>query len=173
MKKKLWISLPSALLLAVLYMVIFGFSAQDASESGGLSFALSKKCVEFANDFSDRGWSPETVRQKAEHFEPPLRKLAHFSEYACMGVLLFVIWSQWIRRGKRLYLLIGVWLSVSAAADELHQYFVPGRYCSAADVLLDTCGGLTGMLFCVVITKLFIRNKKESGCSGQPRGWIQ
>jgi len=32
------------------------------------------------------------------------------------------------------------------ALDELHQYFVPGRYASLLDVLLDGCGAVLGVL---------------------------
>ena len=99
------------------------------------------------------------MKHLTEWFEHPLRKLAHFSEYACMGILLYVLWSQWIRRGRRLYLLIGAWLFVSAALDEFHQFFVPGRYCSLKDVLLDTCGGITGMFVCAGITLLCEKRK--------------
>ena len=56
-------------------------------------------------------------------------------------------------------LLIGVWLFLSAAMDEFHQFFVPGRYCSLKDVLLDTCGGITGMFVCAGITILCQKRK--------------
>ena len=60
-------------------------------------------------------------------------------------------------RGKRLYLLILVWVFVSGALDELHQLFVPDRWCSFADVCLDTCGGAFGLLLCVAVSRLRIR----------------
>ena len=92
--------------------------------------------------------------------EHPVRKMAHFSEYACMGALLFLLWSQWIRQGWVLRILVTVWVLLSAAADEFHQYFVPGRYASVADVLLDTCGGVCGMGFCLCVLALWKRRKK-------------
>ena len=95
------------------------------------------------------------------YFEHPIRKLAHFSEYACMGILLFVLWGQWLKRGKALYLLIVIWVAVSAAADELHQLFVPERYASFADVFLDSCGGAFGMLFCILFGKLIVNHRKR------------
>lgn len=160
-KKKIAITVPAAILLLALYMLIFGFSAQDAETSGSLSQMISEKCVEFFNNLSGGHWTEDFMRNLAEYFEHPLRKLAHFSEYACMGILLYVLWSQWIGRGRRLYLLIILWVFCSAALDELHQLFVPGRYGSFADVLLDTCGGAFGMLLCTGIVKIRERIRRR------------
>ena len=57
-----------------------------------------------------------------------LRKLAHFSEFACLGVLL-------------------AWLYVLAACvDETIQSFVAGRGSSLLDVWLDTAGAAVGII---------------------------
>lgn len=98
----------------------------------------------------------------AEYFEHPIRKLAHFSEYACMGFLVYLILSQWMDKCRKLYLLSVLWVFLSAAADEFHQYFVPGRYASFADVCLDTCGGVFGMLLCLAVAnKIHKIRRKE------------
>lgn len=153
-KKKIAITVPAAILLLALYILIFGFSAQDGEKSGSLSQMISEKCVEFFNNLSGGHWTEDFMRNLTVYFEHPLRKLAHFSEYACMGILLYILWSQWIEKSRRLYVLIVLWIFCSAAADEFHQLFVPGRYGSFADVLLDTCGGAFGMLLCVGTTKI-------------------
>lgn len=144
----------SAALLLALYGIIFRFSAQDGEASGSLSQFFSEKCVGILNSLSGAGWSDVKRIELAAYFEHPIRKLAHFSEYACMGILVYMLWSQWMKRGKRLYLLTVIWVFLSAACDEFHQYFVPGRYASLADVLLDTCGGAFGMLFCICVSGL-------------------
>jgi VanZ family protein len=69
------------------------------------------------------------------------------------------MWCPWRDRGRKLYLLVTVWVFVSAALDEIHQLFVPGRYGSIADVLLDTCGGIFGILLCVLIEH-YLNHKK-------------
>ncbi len=153
-KKKILVTVPAAVLLLALYVLIFGFSAQDGERSGSLSQMISEKCVELLNSLSGRNWTEGFMRDLAAYFEHPLRKLAHFSEYACMGILLYILWSQWIRKGRKLYLLIVLWVFCSAGLDEFHQLFVPGRYGSFADVLLDTCGGAFGMLLCAVMARL-------------------
>lgn len=150
----------TAVLLLLLYFMIFRFSAQEGEESSSLSQRITQKGVEIANTLSGNTWSEEKVAGLEEKYEHLVRKMAHFAEYACMGLLVYVLWSQWICRGRKLYLLTVGWVFLSAAGDEFHQYFVPGRCASPWDVLLDTCGGISGMLFCMVITKLCRKKKK-------------
>lgn len=64
-------------------------------------------------------------------------------------------------------MLTAAWVFLSAAGDELHQYFVPGRYASFLDVLLDTWGGVCGMLFCILTVWLC---GKWAGRRGANRG---
>lgn len=154
-KRKVIVTAVSGAFLVLLYLMIFSFSGQDGEQSGSLSQMISRKCVEIANVLSGKHWSSAVMAEWAEYFEHPLRKMAHFMEYACMGVLVYVLWSQWLRQGKRLYGLTVLWFFLSAMGDEVHQLFVPGRYGSLADVLLDTCGGAFGMLFCVLVYRLY------------------
>lgn len=155
--RQIVISVCAGILLIMLYIIIFSFSAQDGEQSGALSKSISEKCVEVLNSLSGEKWSQAMREELAAYFEHPIRKLAHFSEYACMGILLFVLWSQWLKRGKTLYLITVIWVAVSAAADEFHQLFVPERYASFADVFLDSCGGAFGMLLCILLGKLIVK----------------
>jgi len=159
--KRIIVSTCAGILLMLLYAVIFNFSAQDAEQSGSLSRAVSEKCVEMFNSLSGRRWSQAVMEQWAEYFEYPVRKLAHFSEYACMGILVYVLCSQWKKRGRGLYLLVIAWVALSAAADEFHQIFVPGRDGNPADVCLDTLGGTAGMLFCILAGRIFERCRRK------------
>lgn len=151
----------SGVLLVFLYLMIFAFSGQDGEESGSLSAMISEKCVELWNAISGRHWTQSVIDSVAAYFEHPIRKLAHFSEYACMGILLYGVWRPWMERGRKLYLLIIGWVFVSAGADEFHQLFVPGRYGCFADVLLDTCGGTFGLFLCLLVEKLVLRVKQK------------
>ncbi len=163
MKRKILITVPAAVLLLALYLVIFGFSAQNGEQSGSVSMQLSEKCVEILNNISGKHWENTAVESAAMFFEHPLRKLAHFSEYACMGILIFSIVYQWVM-GKKKYLIATLWVFLSAAVDEWHQSFVPGRYASIKDVLLDTCGGICS----IVLLTLIIKGRKKSR-ENQPR----
>lgn len=147
----------AAVMLFLLYSVIFSFSDQDAEQSGSLSYLISEKCVEFINVLSGKQWTLMFQQKMTAYFENPIRKLAHFAEYAFMGVLVYNVWRPWRNRDRKLYILVVVWVFLSAAGDEFHQLFVPGRHGCFADVLLDTCGGVFGVLCCVLVEKLFKR----------------
>jgi VanZ family protein len=68
-----------------------------------------------------------------------LRKGAHVTEYAILGLLLM----RAIGRELPAF-LIGV---AYAVTDEIHQHFVTGRHASPIDVAIDSAGILIGILF--------------------------
>jgi VanZ family protein len=144
----------AALFLLALYSVIFAFSSQDADESGNLSLMISEKCIDIVNDVAGKNWTYAVKLQMAQFLEHPIRKLAHFTEYTCMGILVYTMWRPWKPADRKLYFLVVIWVFISASFDEIHQYFVPGRYNSIADVLLDTAGGIFGLLICTLIRKI-------------------
>lgn len=149
----------AAVMLLLLYFAIFNFSAQDGEDSGSLSRMISRLGVELWNDLTGRHWTENFMTELAVYFEHPLRKLAHFTEYAVMGFLVRSLWAVWGKWEKKWFFCTGIWVAVSAAADELHQYFVPGRCGNVPDVLLDTCGGLFGAAVCIFLFKL-VKKKK-------------
>ena len=67
-----------------------------------------------------------------------LRKLAHLSEYAFLGLLL-------ARAVRRPALAVGL-AAAYAVTDEIHQTFVQGRHGAPLDVAIDTLGALVGVL---------------------------
>lgn len=154
-RKKIIVTTVSAMLLSLLYVMIFCFSAQDGEQSGSLSHLISERCVEIVNALSGKHWSEVMMAEFAAYFEHPIRKMAHFTEYACMGALVYNLWRSWVERGRRLYLLSVAWVFLSAAADEFHQLFVPGRWGSFADVCLDTLGGACGVLLCALASRIY------------------
>ena len=151
----------TVVLLVLLYFMIFHFSAQDGEESSSLSQRITQKGVEIANSLAGNPWSDEKVAGLEDRYEHFVRKMAHFAEYAYMGMLVYVLWNQWICQSRKLYLLTTGWVFLSAAGDEFHQYFVPGRWASPWDVLLDTCGGVFGMLFCIGAAALYRKQRKR------------
>ncbi|HEX9416952.1 MAG TPA: VanZ family protein [Gaiellaceae bacterium] len=67
-----------------------------------------------------------------------LRKCAHVTEYAILGLLLVRALGQEV-----LALLLGI---AYAASDELHQHFVAGRHGSPVDVAIDAAGLVIGIV---------------------------
>ena len=147
MWRQLLVTFVMAAALCALYSVIFHFSDQDGGESSSISWTISGKWAEFLNFISGSGRDAEATAEMASYFEYPLRKFAHFSEYTCMGILVYILGSQWIRQGRRLWFLTCVWVFFSA---------------SMQDVFLDTCGGIFGIFFCFVIYGLYSRRKRKA-----------
>ena len=146
----------AGVLLLFWYGVIFSFSAQDGETSGGLSDAVCRFLAECVNFLTGRSMSPVQTDTLAESMGFPIRKLAHFSEYAFMGILVERILREFPIKRSAVQLAIGVfWVAASAALDEWHQYFVPGRCAGIPDVILDTCGGIFGILLLRAINRRF------------------
>ena len=71
-----------------------------------------------------------------------LRKMAHFTEFAALGMLLAWLHGM-LQKGKLRPFLWGV---LAASVDETIQRFVPDRGPSVKDVCIDSAGVLTGII---------------------------
>lgn len=82
-----------------------------------------------------------------------LRKLAHFSEYLLLGLLLYALLRR--KFSPAVSALLAVMLAAGfALTDEWHQLSVPGRDGNLRDVLIDTAGAFTGAVLGCVLTGL-------------------
>ena len=85
-----------------------------------------------------------------------VRKGAHFTEYFILYMLLYnALRENFSFKKALLFSIIGVFLY--ASSDEYHQSFVPGRGPSFRDVLVDTSGGMLGLVT-VYIKVLYSKN---------------
>jgi VanZ family protein len=87
---------------------------------------------------------PDATPQQLAAAHYGVRKLAHFTEYLVLSVLLYRALRGergWSLRAAALALAIS---GLYAIADELHQGFVAGRTAAAADCLIDFSGAATG-----------------------------
>lgn len=165
MKKNLFLRIASAALAAVLLSVMFFMSATPAEKSSKLSQSVSEIIGSLFNKNREGGSGGQSSYPKS--IERTVRKTAHFIEFLLLGALIRTICTVW--DVKRLYAVIitvsaGV---MSAAADELHQYFVPGRACMFKDVLIDSAGVVAGLLIAAGITALIRRKKTPERPSGE------
>lgn len=71
-----------------------------------------------------------------------LRKIAHFTEFAALGMCLAWLFGM-LQKGYKLPFVCG---AAAACIDEALQHFAPGRAPGAVDVLIDSCGVLTGIV---------------------------
>lgn len=89
-----------------------------------------------------------------------LRKIAHFTEFAALGILLSWLYGM-LRKGKLYPLLSGI---AAACIDETIQMFVPDRGPAIRDVLIDSSGVAAGMLL-FYLWYTWHRKKKMNGHS--------
>ena len=71
-----------------------------------------------------------------------LRKVAHFTEFTALGMLLAWLHSM-LQKGKLQPFLWGI---LAASVDETIQCFVPDRGPGIKDVCIDSAGVLTGII---------------------------
>ena len=145
--------------------VIFGFSADTAEESSGLSMKIARLLAGlFMKGFRDLPL--EDQERVASSMQFLIRKGAHMSEYALLGVLLVLTLTAW-GFGRRILAALGSGVFY-AALDEFHQTFVPGRSGQVRDVLIDSLGLCLGILFLHLVLAL-VRCLKGKGTGRENR----
>lgn len=74
-----------------------------------------------------------------------IRKSAHFTEYMILYFLVFNVIRFYVK-SKLGYIYSLIIVFGYACSDEFHQLFIEGRSGQFTDVLIDTSGGMLGML---------------------------
>ncbi len=141
----------SAVALIMWMTLIFAFSSESAAESTGTSDSFTKTVVSYVY--------PEFVEMEYEQQQEiinvvsfPVRKLAHFSLFAVLGVFSILFFATFLRlKIKYRYLLSLIFCFLYAISDELHQLFVTGRACRLYDIAIDVIGSLAGISICALI----------------------
>ena len=167
MSKKTALRISLAIVLWIITVAwgvfIFSMSAEPAEKSENTSGRVVEFVAEtVVPDYEEL--SEEEKTEIKESFSVPIRKLAHFSEFAVLGALVMI--SVKVTLDKKL--LLRFYMLISAAAglvyaitDELHQSFIPGRAPAVKDVLIDFSGICAGVLAVTVliyiIEKRFMR----------------
>ncbi|MBQ6814682.1 MAG: VanZ family protein [Lachnospiraceae bacterium] len=160
--------------LTIIWMiVIFIFSAQSGDTSGNMSGGLTDFIVSIIySDFEE--FSPETQIEILDTFHYIIRKGAHFTEFAILGLLSLLtiltrIYSKndasFSNNNKHNLLKSGiisfVFSAFYAITDEVHQNFVSDRAPAIKDVLIDSSGALAGILFTSLMFYLFYIKKDK------------
>lgn len=140
-------------LLVGVLAFIWGNSAMPGETSGALS-----------------GWVGEFLSKilpflATENGLHVLRKVAHFSEFAALGMTLGWLFGMTIQRKTLKYVLPLICGIGAACIDETIQIFSPGRYCSSVDVGIDSAGVATGILLLILGCALWTHLKHKKQCS--------
>ena len=131
-----------AALIVVNLCFIWGNSLLPGEISGAISDAvknLLRWCLSFLNLPSGGGGGGGL-----------LRKVAHFTEFACLGGLFTWLFSM-LRRPAWLALGCGF---LAACVDETIQIFVPDRGPSVFDVGIDTAGVAVGVTLLLLLHQI-------------------
>lgn len=138
--------------LTLLWMlVIFTMSGADKDESNAQSGSICRYlCETFVDGFEEMDPEEQLAMEEALSF--PVRKCAHLTEYAILGVLLSLTISSYVTDSDSQK--VSKWVTVTlpfiigflyAVSDEIHQLSVPGRSGQLRDVLIDSTGVLIGI----------------------------
>jgi len=94
-------------------------------------------------------------------------KLQHLIAYATLGfaVGLWIPRPFWKHRPVRAILFSTLIGSAYGIIDEVHQYFVPGRYSDVLDWAADTLGAFLGALTLMPVMRTWNRRLNKAGGS--------
>lgn len=126
--------------------VIFSFSSQTGSESGSLSYQVSKLLVLAYNKLLFKGYDNYTLNDLIVLIHPYVRKLAHVTEYFLLASSIALPLYVYRIRGFLLTVTAGAFCVAFACLDEYHQSFIAGRVASSRDVLIDSIGIFAGII---------------------------
>ena len=127
------------LLICLQLLLIFGFSSEEASVSDKTSQQVSEKVAKVVVEDYEQ-LPVEEQRAAVKRIDPPVRKIAHVTEFGVLGGLFFLLFLTFPMPMWLSYLLSILASALFASLDEWHQTMVPGRSGSARDVLIDTAG---------------------------------
>jgi len=84
-------------------------------------------------------------------------KVEHYAAFCILSVLLtftFQLQKKYSSLHRYSYLFSILFVALYGMLDELHQLYVPGRYCDINDWIADVSGGIFGLIIVFIINKL-------------------
>lgn len=146
----------------IIMCLIFFFSSQNADSSSEVSDAFTLYLIKLAEILHILSSSNEVMSIGV--FHKFVRKLAHFTIYASLGMSvwcsLVLNWTQLKKR--KLFIISIIFCGCYAASDEFHQLFSQGRGAKVTDVLIDTFGAFVGIWVAICFCKMIknLSNRK-------------
>lgn len=156
------INILRAILIVLLLLqmwIIFGFSNQDGEKSGSISRQITEVITKNISVIQNLPKDEkQIVLKRVEHI---VRKIAHFSIYTVIGLLLMSLMSTYKIKQKNRIVTSAIIGLLYAISDEIHQAFIPGRGPQITDVGIDFSGVIMGIFIAYIIisfglSKIFI-----------------
>ncbi len=157
---KIWWLRVLLIILTITWMgIIFYYSSQNGSLSANMSGKITNFTIQlFIKNYADLPLNEQSNIYKNVSYL--IRKIAHFSEYAILAMLLFFTMRSFTKNYLYIHTISFVLSCLYAVSDEFHQSFVADRLPLFKDVLIDSLGSLTMLLFIACIINI-IRLKKK------------
>lgn len=120
-----------SIILVILWMLlIFSMSSFNGTESNNQSGFIVNIISNILNI------------NNLENLSFIIRKIAHFTEYLILGILVTNMIKQY---NKKWYITLIICI-LYALSDELHQILTPGRTFKIFDIIVDSIGSISGLI---------------------------
>jgi len=164
MKRKFFI-----VFLALWGLLIFFFSSQSYSEQNFtpyLTVLLGDSNLDNVLShiqFTYAGREISVSNLGVVHFiEFFIRKAAHLFVFFVLGSLSWLVSTRVWKSKKIAAIVAALFVFLYASLDEFHQHYTNGRSALVEDVLLDTCGGILGIVTYIVVFRIYSVKKDEN-----------
>jgi VanZ family protein len=156
MEKKRVIVISVLVIIAILWILgIYKLSSMNTSSSNGKSSNIIsifiEDTLEITNKYGITDSHPDDakIEKASQLLNTPLRKVMHASVYFVLSfIIIFTVNYLFKNNRIALSIIITIVLVILLAGfDEYHQTFVDGRTGAIKDVLIDTAGGVVGIIF--------------------------
>lgn len=138
------------LLVIVWLVIIFLFSSSTGNSSNGLSKGIINKGIIIYEKVTNTDVNNKLIIKKLNY---PIRKLAHYSIFFILGILVYLFLLTTNIDNK---VLISIFICVFCALlDETHQIYTSGRTPKILDIFIDSFGSISS------ISILYLKNKKS------------
>lgn len=145
-----------ALLLIIIMSSIFIFSEQDGNTSKNTSDTFTSVVIDKITDVTKKEITKEKKKNLIVNTRFIVRKMAHFTVYLVLGILIYQFLSTFNINKIVLYSIL--FCLLYAITDEIHQLYSIGRTARVYDVIIDTIGSSLGI---IVTHKIMKRTKSK------------
>ena len=155
MKKRIILIIVLSLLIILWIFAIYKLSSMNNKNSNGKSSSIITVFIEDALDITNKygitNSHPNEVKlEKASALlNTPLRKVMHAFVYFVLSFLIILMVNVIFKNKKFVlsFIITGLLIILFSSLDEYHQTFVVGRTGQFKDVLIDSIGGMCGIIF--------------------------
>ena len=178
-KKRITIAIVLFLIILSWIIGIYKLSSMNADNSSdkstGIIGIFIEDTLEITNKYGITDSHPDDakIEKASQLLNAPLRKVMHASVYFVLAFMILFI-TNYLFHNKKFLISASITILliiIFAGFDEYHQTFVDGRTGAVKDVIIDTAGGIVGIIFYGTYYFVYRRgykkglkeSKKESG----------